>query len=94
MHSPESLIRALWDAAADVLVPSRSAPAEPEHRGVDLLLRLEIRHGEPTETDDGGFKYFGVLALRGLEAGAALAVIAVGLLLLTGYMASERMFGV
>ena len=37
---------------------------------------------------------FGLLALRGLEAGAALAVIAVGLLLLTGYMASERMFGV
>ena len=37
---------------------------------------------------------FGLLALRGFEAGAALAVIAVGLLLLTGYMASERMFGV
>jgi nickel/cobalt transporter (NicO) family protein len=41
-----------------------------------------------------GKQGFGLLALRGLEAGAALAVIAVGLLLLTGYMASERMFGV
>lgn len=26
LHSPESLVRALWDAAADVLVPSPSAP--------------------------------------------------------------------
>jgi nickel/cobalt exporter len=41
-----------------------------------------------------GKQGFGLLALRGLEAGAALAVIAVGLLLLTGHMASERMFGV
>ena len=32
------------------------------------------------------------IALRGLELCAALAIIAVGLLLLTGYMASERMF--
>ncbi|HEV7977840.1 DEAD/DEAH box helicase [Amycolatopsis sp.] len=64
LHSPESLIRALWDAAADVLVPSRSAPAEPGNSGVDLLLRIEIRRSEPTETDEGGFKYFGVLALR------------------------------
>ncbi|HLH87118.1 MAG TPA: nickel/cobalt transporter [Xanthobacteraceae bacterium] len=39
--------------------------------------------------DGGGF---GVLALRGLELCAALAIIVVGLLLLTGYMASERMF--
>jgi nickel/cobalt transporter (NicO) family protein len=36
----------------------------------------------------------GLLASRGIELGAALAVIAVGLLLLTGYVASERMFGV
>jgi nickel/cobalt exporter len=41
-----------------------------------------------------GKQGLGLLALRGLEASAALAVIAVGLLLLTGYMASERMFGV
>jgi len=34
----------------------------------------------------------GVLALRAIELCAALAIIAVGLLLLTGYMASERMF--
>ena len=35
----------------------------------------------------------GVLIMRGLEVAASLLVIAFGLLLLTGYMASERMFG-
>jgi nickel/cobalt exporter len=34
----------------------------------------------------------GLLALRGVELMAALAIVLVGLLLLTGYMASERMF--
>jgi nickel/cobalt transporter (NicO) family protein len=34
---------------------------------------------------------YGSLALRGVEVGAAVVVIAFGLLLLTGYMASERM---
>jgi nickel/cobalt exporter len=34
---------------------------------------------------------YGTLALRGVEVGAALLVMAFGLLLLTGYMASERM---
>jgi nickel/cobalt transporter (NicO) family protein len=34
---------------------------------------------------------YGTLALRGIEVGAAVLVIAFGLLLLTGYMASERM---
>jgi len=36
----------------------------------------------------------GSLALLGAEAGAALVVLAFGVLLLLGYMASERMFGV
>jgi nickel/cobalt exporter len=40
----------------------------------------------------GDGRGFGVLALRSLELAAALAIIVVGLLLLTGYMASERMF--
>jgi nickel/cobalt exporter len=40
----------------------------------------------------GDGRGFGMLALRGLELAAALAIIVVGLLLLTGYMASERMF--
>ncbi len=35
----------------------------------------------------------GMLALRGLEVGASVLVIAFGLLLLTGYLASERLFG-
>jgi len=35
----------------------------------------------------------GVLIMRGLEVVASLLVIAFGLLLLTGYMASERLFG-
>jgi nickel/cobalt transporter (NicO) family protein len=35
----------------------------------------------------------GGLALRGLEFGAALVVVAFGLLLLMGYMATERLFG-
>ena len=34
---------------------------------------------------------YGALALRGIEVGAALLIVAFGLLLLTGYMASERM---
>ncbi|MEI7806120.1 MAG: nickel/cobalt transporter [Hyphomicrobiales bacterium] len=35
----------------------------------------------------------GILALRGLEAAAAAVVMAFGLLLLTGYLASERLMG-
>jgi nickel/cobalt exporter len=35
----------------------------------------------------------GVLIMRGLEVAASLLVMAFGLLLLTGYMASERMIG-
>jgi nickel/cobalt transporter (NicO) family protein len=35
----------------------------------------------------------GALAIRGVELSAALLVTAFGLLLLTGYMASERLFG-
>jgi ABC-type nickel/cobalt efflux system permease component RcnA len=34
---------------------------------------------------------YGTVALRGIEVGAALVVMAFGVLLLTGYMASERM---
>jgi nickel/cobalt exporter len=37
---------------------------------------------------------YGTLALRGLELAAAVAVVAFGTLLLTGYMISERMFAV
>ncbi len=37
---------------------------------------------------------YGTLALRGIEVGAALLVVAFGVLLLFGYMASERMFAV
>jgi len=36
----------------------------------------------------------GSLALRGIEVGAAVVVLVFGVLLLTGYMASERMFAV
>ena len=36
---------------------------------------------------------YGTLILRGLEAGAALMVTAFGVLLLTGFMASERLVG-
>ncbi|WP_158882826.1 DEAD/DEAH box helicase [Amycolatopsis anabasis] len=38
LHSPESLVRALWDATADFLVPARSAAT--------LLLRVETRPDE------------------------------------------------
>jgi nickel/cobalt exporter len=34
---------------------------------------------------------YGTLILRGIEVGAAVVVMAFGVLLLTGYMASERM---
>jgi nickel/cobalt transporter (NicO) family protein len=37
---------------------------------------------------------YGTLALRGIEVAAAAVIIAFGALLLTGYMASERMIGV
>lgn len=35
----------------------------------------------------------GVLALRGIEVAASILIVAFGLLLLTGYMANERLFG-
>ena len=37
---------------------------------------------------------YGVLAMRGIELGAALAVLAFGTLLLTGCMVSERLIAV
>lgn len=36
---------------------------------------------------------YGTLALRGIEVAASALVLAFGVLLLAGYMASERMFG-
>ena len=36
---------------------------------------------------------YGELAMRGIEVGAAVVVVAFGVLLLTGYIVSERMFG-
>ena len=37
---------------------------------------------------------YGMLAIRGIEAGAAVVIIGFGVLLLTGYMVSERMVGI
>ena len=37
---------------------------------------------------------YGMLAMRGIEVGAAALIVAFGTLLLTGYVASERMIGV
>ena len=37
---------------------------------------------------------YGILAMRGVEVGAAVVIIAFGALLLTGYMVSERMVGI
>jgi nickel/cobalt exporter len=37
---------------------------------------------------------YGILAMRGLEAGAAVVIIAFGSLLLTGYIMTERMVGI
>ena len=37
---------------------------------------------------------YGALALRAVEVGAAALVLMFGMLLLTGYMVSERLFGV
>ena len=37
---------------------------------------------------------YGMLAMRGVEAGAALVIIAFGSLLLTGYIVTERMVGI
>ena len=36
---------------------------------------------------------YGMLAMRGIEVGAAMVIIAFGALLLTGYIVSERMVG-
>jgi len=36
---------------------------------------------------------YGMLAMRGIEVGAAVVIVAFGALLLTGYMASERLIG-
>jgi nickel/cobalt transporter (NicO) family protein len=37
---------------------------------------------------------YGMLAMRGVEVGAAVVIIAFGVLLLTGYMVTERMVGI
>ena len=37
---------------------------------------------------------YGMLAMRGIEVGAAVVIIAFGALLLTGYMVAERMVGI
>jgi nickel/cobalt transporter (NicO) family protein len=37
---------------------------------------------------------YGMLAMRGIEAGAAVVIIAFGALLLTGYIVTERMVGI
>jgi nickel/cobalt transporter (NicO) family protein len=37
---------------------------------------------------------YGMLAMRAIEVGAALVIIAFGTLLLTGYMVTERMVGI
>jgi nickel/cobalt exporter len=37
---------------------------------------------------------YGMLAMRGIEVGAAVVIIAFGTLLLTGYMVTERMVGI
>ena len=37
---------------------------------------------------------YGMLAMRGIEVGAAVVIIAFGALLLTGYMVTERMVGI
>jgi nickel/cobalt exporter len=42
---------------------------------------------------DAGSGY-GMLAMRGIEAGAAVVIIAFGTLLLTGYIVTERMVGI
>jgi nickel/cobalt exporter len=39
----------------------------------------------------GGSSGYGVIALRGLEVAAAILVLAFGVLLLSGYIASERL---
>ena len=46
--------------------------------------------GKIAATKSGG----GMLLLRGIETAAAFAIVAFGVLLLTGYMVSERMIGV
>ena len=37
---------------------------------------------------------YGMLAMRGIEVGAAVVIIAFGGLLLTGYIVTERMVGI
>jgi len=37
---------------------------------------------------------YGMLAMRGIEVGAAVVIIAFGALLLTGYVVTERMVGI
>jgi len=37
---------------------------------------------------------YGMLAMRGIEAGAAVVIVAFGALLLTGYIVTERMVGI
>jgi hypothetical protein len=58
LHSPESLVRALWDATADVLVRRSSAERSIAKSGAGLLMRVEAR--EPAGI------FVAVFALRSL----------------------------
>ncbi len=60
LHSPETLVRALWDATADVLgrTPAARVVTDGPALGAQIQLRVEVR-----ETGDD-FAFTGVLAVR------------------------------
>lgn len=74
------------------------APSHPDHwiclasKQLDIVVidksAFIARHDNP-----GLRKGAGAVVLRGLELGASLVVVAFGLLLLMGYLATERLFG-
>jgi len=83
------------DVAADCDVLRNNAPLE-RHARADARGRSRFRHGRAHRDlfNDRVLLLHGILAMRGLEAGAAVVIIAFGSLLLTGYIVTERMVGI
>jgi nickel/cobalt exporter len=50
-----------------------------------------VRAGGQLETEDQARRHVGKKAMRAIEAGAAALIVAFGILLLAGYMASEQL---
>ena len=65
-------------------------PLEASYAGRLIAVSAKALAGRLANAHSG----YGMLAMRAIEVGAALIIVAFGALLLSGYIASERMIGV